>query len=78
MSTEQMAGKPQSQSIADDVISAQPQETISDLGKVRSELDDIVSRIDTLEIMVMRILDAMELSHDMTRFGEKVDYRGPC
>ena len=78
MSTEQMAGKPKSQSIADDVISAQPQEAISDLGKVRSELDDIVSRIDTLEIMVMRILDAMELSHDMTRFGEKVDYRGPC
>ena len=73
-----MAGKPQSQSIADDVISAEPQEAAPELGKVMSELDDITSRIDTIEIMIMRILDAMELSHDMTRFGEKVDYRGPC
>ena len=74
-----MGGKPQDgESIADDVISAQPINSVPDLQLVKNELDDIVTRINTLEIMVMRVLDALELSHNVNVFVSKEkNYYGP-
>ena len=76
MSMVQMGGKPQGESIADDVISAEPVKTVSELEEIRASLNDVTTRINTLEIMIMRILDALELSHSINTFVGK-DYYGP-
>ena len=64
-----MAGKPHGESIADDVISSPTAAAVPDTQLIRNDLDDIVSRVSALEIMVMRILDAIELSYNVNHFG---------
>ena len=61
MHTEQTAGKPLSESIADDVVSA-PTASPS-LEKVVEELNELSGRIDTLERLIMVIIDKLELDY---------------
>ena len=61
MRTEQMGGRLSSKSIADDVASAQS----TDLGleKLSEELSELSGRIDTLERLIMVIIDKLELDY---------------
>jgi hypothetical protein len=61
MRTEQTAGKPLSESIADDVASAPT--TSPSLEKVVEELNELSGRIDTLERLIMVIIDKLELDY---------------
>ena len=75
-----MGGKQHSnESIVDDVISSEPTSCqTDDLLSLKNQLDDISTRVNTLEIMIMRVLDALELSHNVNTFVNKEKkYYGP-
>ena len=61
MHTEQTAGKRLSESIADDVAST-PTSSPS-MEKVVEELNELSGRIDTLERLIMVIIDKLELDY---------------
>ena len=61
MRTEQTAGKQLSESVADDVVSASA--PVSNIEKVVEELDDLSDRINTLERLIMVIIDKLELDY---------------
>ena len=61
MRTEQTAGRPLSESIADDIVSA-PTAGPS-IENVVEELNELSGRIDTLERLIMVIIDKLELDY---------------
>ena len=61
MRTEQTAGSPLSESIADDIVSVPT--TGPSIENVVEELNELSGRIDTLERLIMVIIDKLELDY---------------